>query len=123
MLKKYRKIDPIKAEQFDGSLAMMEKYHITDDGFGETYTCRLNNGVMPLERGWWIVYLGTIEVYGFKLVDWITMSDEKFHQTYERYYGGVKMSETIKWILAVLAALVIANSLVWMIVGFPFWRW
>lgn len=27
MLHKYRKIDPIKAEQFDGSLEMMEKYH------------------------------------------------------------------------------------------------
>ncbi|MEK1341616.1 hypothetical protein HCY83_05155 [Limosilactobacillus fermentum] len=84
MLHKYRKIDPIKAEQFDGSLEMMEKYHITDDGFGETYTCRLNNGAMPLERGWWIVYLGTSEVYGLTLVNWETMSDEKFNHTYER---------------------------------------
>lgn len=84
MLQKYRKIDPIKAEQFDGSLEMMKKYHITDDGFSETYTCRLNNGAMPLERGWWIVYLGTSEVYGLTLVNWETMSDEKFHQTYER---------------------------------------
>ena len=33
------------------------------------------------------------------------------------------MSETIKWILAVLAALVIANSLVWLLVGIPVWRW
>lgn len=33
MLHKYRKIDPIKAEQFDGSLEMMEKYHITYDGY------------------------------------------------------------------------------------------
>lgn len=33
------------------------------------------------------------------------------------------MGETIKWILAVLAALVIANSLVWMLVGIPVWRW
>ncbi len=31
MLHNYRKIDPIKAEQFDGSLEMMEKYHITYD--------------------------------------------------------------------------------------------
>lgn len=84
MLHNYRKIDPIKAEQFDGSLEMMKKYHITDDGFGETYTCRLGNGAMPLERGWWIVYLGTSEVYGLTLVDWLTMPDEKFHQTYER---------------------------------------
>lgn len=85
MLHKYRKIDPIKAEQFDGSLEMMKKYQITDDGFGETYTCRLSNSAMPLERGWWIVYLGTIEVYGLTLVEWRTMSDEKFHQTYERF--------------------------------------
>ncbi|QWS02885.1 hypothetical protein [Limosilactobacillus fermentum] len=84
MLHKYRKIDPIKAEQFDGSLEMMEKYHITDDGFGETYTFRLDNNAIPLKRGWWIVYLGMSEVYGLTLVDWLTMPDEKFHQTYER---------------------------------------
>lgn len=88
MLKKYRKIDPIKAEQFDGSLEMMEKYHITYDGysfFGETYTFRLGHNALPLERGWWIVYLGMSEALGITLVHWATMSDEKFHQTYERY--------------------------------------
>lgn len=50
MLHKYRKIDPIKAEQFDGSLEMMEKYHITYDGysfFGETYTFRLDHNALP----------------------------------------------------------------------------
>lgn len=82
MLHKYRKIDPIKAEQFDGSLEMMEKYHITDDGFGETYTFRLDNNALPLKCGWWIVYLGMSEVLGITLVHWKTMSDEKFHQTY-----------------------------------------
>lgn len=88
MLKKYRKIDPIKAEQFDGSLEMMEKYHITYDGnsfFGETYTFRLDHNALPLERGWWIVYLGASEVFGLTLFDWVMMSDEKFHQIYERY--------------------------------------
>lgn len=85
MLHNYRKIDPIKAEQFDGSLEMMEKYHITDDGSGETYTFRLGNSPLPLERGWWIVYLGTSELFGLTLDEWETMSDEKFHQTYERY--------------------------------------
>lgn len=84
MLHKYRKIDPIKAEQFDGSLEMMKKYQITDDGFGETYTCRLGNGAMPLEHGWWIVYLGTSELFGLTLDEWETMSDKKFNQTYER---------------------------------------
>lgn len=84
MLRKYRKIDPIKAEQFDGSLEMMEKYHITDDGSGETYTCRLGNSAMPLEHGWWIVYLGTSELFGLTLDEWETMSDKKFNQTYER---------------------------------------
>ena len=85
MLQKYRKIDPIKAEQFDGSFEMMKKYQITDDGFGETYTCRLSNSAMPLKRGWWIVYLGTIEFYGLTIAEWRTMSDEKFNHTYERY--------------------------------------
>ncbi len=82
MLHKYRKIDPIKAEQFDGSLEMMKKYHITDDGSRETYTFRLDHECIPLERGWWIVYLGTSEVCGLTLVNWETMSDEKFNQTY-----------------------------------------
>lgn len=85
MLHTYRKIDSIKAEQFDGSLEMMEKYHITDDGFGETYTFRLDNNAMPLKRGWWIVYLGMSEVLGITLVHWATMPDEKFHRTYERW--------------------------------------
>lgn len=30
---------------------------------------------------------------------------------------------TVKWILAVLTALAIANGLVWLLVGIPFWRW
>ena len=87
MLYKYRKIDPIKAEQFDGSPEMMKKYHITYDGysFGETYTFRLDHECIPLERGWWIVYLGTSEVYGLTIVEWRTMPDKEFHQTYERY--------------------------------------
>lgn len=85
MIKEYRKKTTIKAEQFDGSLEMMEKYHITDDGFGETYTFRLDNNAMPLKRGWWIVYLGMSEVLGITLVHWATMSDEKFHRTYERW--------------------------------------
>lgn len=33
------------------------------------------------------------------------------------------MMETIKWILVVLTALVIANGLVWLLVGIPIWRW
>lgn len=32
------------------------------------------------------------------------------------------MIETIKWILALLTALVIANVVVWMLVGIPVWR-
>ena len=31
--------------------------------------------------------------------------------------------ETIKWILALLTALVIAHGLVWLLVGIPIWRW
>ena len=89
MLRNYRKINPVKAEQFDGSLEMMKKYHITDDGSGETYTFRLGDSPLPLERGWWIVYEGTSEVFGLTLVNWKTMSDKKFHQTYrEEEYDG-----------------------------------
>lgn len=84
MLHNYRKIDPIKAEQFDGSLEMMEKYHITDDDFGGMYTFRLGNSPLPLKRGWWIVYLGMSEVFGITSANWVIMSNEKFHRTYER---------------------------------------
>ena len=84
MLHEYRKIEPIKAEQFDGSLEMMKKYHITDDGCGETYTFRLDHECMPLKRGWGIVYLGKSEVFGITLIHWETMTDEKFRRTYER---------------------------------------
>lgn len=33
------------------------------------------------------------------------------------------MGETIKWILAVLIAAVIANLICWALIGIPFWRW
>lgn len=33
------------------------------------------------------------------------------------------MMETIKWILAVLTALVIANLICWGLIGIPIWRW
>lgn len=33
------------------------------------------------------------------------------------------MGETIKWLLAVLTALVIVNAIVWLLVGIPIWRW
>lgn len=33
------------------------------------------------------------------------------------------MMETIKWILVVLTAWVIANGLVWLLVEIPIWRW
>lgn len=36
---------------------------------------------------------------------------------------GLKMGETIKWLLSVLVALVIANGVVWLLVGIPVWRW
>ena len=72
---------------------MMEKYHITDDGFGETYTFRLDNNALPLKRGWWIVYLGTSEVYGLTLVYWRTMSDEKFRQTYREEESSDKSGD------------------------------
>ena len=33
------------------------------------------------------------------------------------------MMETIKWILALLTALVIANFTCWGLIGIPIWRW
>lgn len=84
MLHKYKKIVPIKAEQFDGSDEMMKKYCITDDGFGETFTFRKDNNCLPLKRGWWIVNLGKITVFDYTFTGWKTMSDEKFRKTYER---------------------------------------
>lgn len=33
------------------------------------------------------------------------------------------MMGTVKWILAVLTALVIANLICWGLIGIPVWRW
>nr|DAG70726.1 MAG TPA: hypothetical protein [Caudoviricetes sp.] len=33
------------------------------------------------------------------------------------------MGETIKWILAVFIAAVIANLICWSLIGIPVWRW
>lgn len=33
------------------------------------------------------------------------------------------MMETVKWILAVLTALAIANLICWGLIGIPIWRW
>lgn len=84
MLHEYRKKEPVKAEQFDGSEDMMEKYNITDDGFGDTYTFRFDNNCLPLRCGWWIVDCGRHTVLGYTFHSWKTMSDEDFHMTYER---------------------------------------
>lgn len=84
MLHEYRKKTTIKAEQFDGSEKMMKKYNITDDGFGDTYTFRLDNNCLPLKHGWWIVDCGRHTVLGYTFHSWRTMSDEDFRRTYER---------------------------------------
>nr|DAJ07612.1 MAG TPA: hypothetical protein [Caudoviricetes sp.] len=84
MLHEYRKKTTIKAEQFDGSDEMMEKYNITDDGFGDTYTFRLDSKCLPLKCGWWIVDCGKLTVLDYTFGNWKTMSDEDFRRTYER---------------------------------------
>lgn len=33
------------------------------------------------------------------------------------------MGETIKWLLAGITALVIANVVCWVLIGIPVWRW
>lgn len=76
MLKEYRKTATIKAEQFDGSDAMVEKYHIEYD---EAY-------ILPFR-------IETIEGWlGMKAGDWIAtgvngehwpIADEIFKKTYE----------------------------------------
>ena len=88
MLHEYRKKTTIKAEQFDGSDEMMEKYNITDDGFGDTYTFRLDNKCLPLKCGWWIVDCGELTVFDYTFGNWKTMSDEDFRRTYEEVDNG-----------------------------------
>lgn len=84
MLHEYRKKTTIKAEQFDGSDEMMEKYNITDDGFGDMYTFRFDNNCLLLKCGWWIVDCGKLTVLDYTFGNWKTMSDEDFRRTYER---------------------------------------
>lgn len=83
MIKEYRRKEPIKAEQFDGSAEMMRKYSITSDGFDGRYTFRFENNCLPLRRGWWIVNCESIALFGVRFNDWQTMDNDKFWRTYE----------------------------------------
>lgn len=52
--------------------------------------------------------------------DWIKMAQRASQWVLGR---GLKMGETIKWLLAVLMAAVIANLICWALIGTPVWRW
>lgn len=78
MLHKYRKIDPIKAEQLDGSDKMIKKYKLVKSViYKGAYVLPRLYGPMPIVwEGDWII----INAEG----GYRRMTDEEFHRTYER---------------------------------------
>lgn len=84
MLKEYRKTATIKAEQFDGSDAMIKKYGIIKevfviDGWGTTddyrYCIKTREGKLVVNIGEWI----TTDVNG----EYWPIADDVFKKTYE----------------------------------------
>lgn len=53
MIKTYRKVATIQAEQFDGSTEMINRYSIYVDDYGNCAIPTLE-GMMELEPGYWI---------------------------------------------------------------------
>lgn len=78
MLHKYRKIVPIEAEQFNGSIEMARKYNIErgDTGAGYEYYLPTNEGDMAFNEG---DYIAT----GVDGEHWC-IAKEIFERTYER---------------------------------------
>lgn len=73
-VKKYYKVVPIEAEQYDGSYEMSYKYHIDVDGYGN---CALPTmeGKMDLVKGDWLAT-------GVKGEHWV-IREEVFKKTYQ----------------------------------------
>ena len=78
MLKEYRKTATIKAEQFDGSIEMAQKYNIErgDTGAGYEYYLPTNAGDMAFNEG---DYIAT----GVDGEHWV-IDQDIFERTYER---------------------------------------
>lgn len=80
MLKEFRKTATIKAEQFDGSAEMIEKYGIVKenfviDGWGPTLSIPTLEGGLAINIGDWIAT-------GVEGEHW-AIADDIFRKTYE----------------------------------------
>ncbi|MDC8307943.1 hypothetical protein JIO05_03095 [Pediococcus acidilactici] len=80
MLKEFRKTATIKAEQFDGSAEMIEKYGIVKenfviDGWGPTFSIPTLEGGLAINIGDWIAT-------GVDGEHW-PIADDIFRKTYE----------------------------------------
>lgn len=78
MLKEYRKTATIKAEQFDGSKEMMDKYHLIERVWSagiHEYLIDTKEGLMELWVGDWIAT-------GVEGENW-AIDNEIFKKTYE----------------------------------------
>lgn len=80
MLKEYRKISTIKAEQFDGSDEMIDKYGIVKenfviDGWDPTFSIPTLEGDLAINIGDWIAT-------GVEGEHW-AIADDIFRKTYE----------------------------------------
>lgn len=77
MLHEYQLKEPIKAEQFDGSKEMMNRYPISvgNDQLGTWYKILTLEGLHLLSKGDWIVSLDG---------DYLVIEESLFRRTYER---------------------------------------
>lgn len=88
MLKEYRKKTTIKAEQFDGSDEMIEKWHIHDVKSDGDYVSVQN----LISRYWYVTMFSSVE-RPIRVGDWIVgeppfpnyaIPNDIFRRTYER---------------------------------------
>ena len=81
MIKTYRKITTIQAEQFDGSDEMMKKY-------GLLYDAEPEGILLPTKEGKMLMYEGDWIATGVEGEHW-AIADDVFKKTYEKVTGTV----------------------------------
>ena len=83
MLHEYRKKTTIKAEQFDGTKEMMDKYHIIDRATFANVPYRDDRWSLPVKGGFTVVWIGDWIAAGIDGEHWVIANDI-FRRTYER---------------------------------------
>lgn len=78
MLKEYRKTATIKAEQFDGSKEMMDKYHLIE----RVWSAGIHEYLIDTKEGLLELWIGDWIATGVEGEHW-AIADDIFRKTYE----------------------------------------